>query len=61
MHAITSAPASGDGGLTELAELILTEDRDTRGTVASINSIVYEAGDLARESKSFLNVTVFLS
>ncbi|KAL5536438.1 hypothetical protein ACEPAF_260 [Sanghuangporus sanghuang] len=49
LHSLSSSPSDSDGGLTDLAKLILNEDRDEQGTVASINSIVQEAEDRARD------------
>lgn len=60
IHAITSTPSVDDNGLTKLAEMIEAEERDTRGTVASINSIVREFEELAKESKSTLYIIIMV-
>ncbi|KAL5485641.1 hypothetical protein ACEPAI_6682 [Sanghuangporus weigelae] len=50
LRSLVSEPAEDDCGLMDVAKLLLTEDTDTRGTVASMNLVNQEVEERTRET-----------
>ena len=53
---LASTTFNEGGGLSKIVQLIANEDKDTRGTVASISSMVQEVEERARDSEFLQHV-----